>query len=962
MADVAESADQLAHEVTTSPEATAREQVPPKEAGNVAPPVLDPVEQPKNSKDASGCPHVFVTGDLAELQLVHWHDKLPDHSDANMAPYRRLKGFTRRVTAGGAWLVASYVRAALRDVWRIACDAPISSQSILINETFAKNLPFDWWSCTEGDRVGSQKFAKSLVLNAAPNDRQTVLISGDTNEKSNEVPTGYSKFTSVQGFDYDDPRSPMLECVFDDGIVAIDLKSHGEAGGEAMKKPSYVPIGMVTSMVRNVLWARWTRPIVIAPMWKKISLAVRILDDKDLFADKDRKKPRPWHEVRDNMEQDNKGNLLGPLIQFLSNPPNETSAAVLILCENWKDIAPRDVAGYFLFPREQKMPGQKPGEVRTLPGWKIWTSHSNIGIRPQVVEPLESDDDPEYWFHQSHRENRWVWEDRCLREFVGATRGVANFQDSVWIAFPITHEVARVVQPNRRPVDLIASPCAYVSTVRAPHPELRPDLKSTPDVVRPIWDVTLDRKDDGRNSKGIFRLSTPNGYDFPSDWFLRQQQKFDEWIKSHGDQLASHFAFDTKKQKHERCVEWSLSRFHTHRIFTPEWTLKSSPMNGAEPKLTSPGINREFEHVVFTDLNFGFRRHPEEADVKNPPPISVRLGMQIDQMCNGEDQQHVYRPDWWYPLLKWASVRFPPSIAAGFPFGHHPETVSRMKAKEEIARSEKQWDGRVEESLKKRGWIIGILGRQLPLRELVNCEDCDTWADDDLWAMLRKAEVKVEVKEDKKKSTPQHVALDANIAIGPGSPLFRDRTIVILSGHLLRASGARISYRLSWEQTAQDCLRELESNPKLKPLLDFRHVVIRFGCVGAVHLSRRENVRGVRVDTSALFYDATAKESYFRDPEESGRVIGSNSTFAARIMQSLIERGTSEERDCDCDGESDEAVKSGIRRAILDCQELYKMGYGNSFNESDPHQLDLTAQLDVLFSPKPVFQSNSNNK
>ena len=91
MADVAESADQLAHEVTTSPEATAREQVPPKEAGNVAPPVLDPVEQPKNSKDASGCPHVFVTGDLAELQLVHWHDKLPDHSDANMAPYRRLR-------------------------------------------------------------------------------------------------------------------------------------------------------------------------------------------------------------------------------------------------------------------------------------------------------------------------------------------------------------------------------------------------------------------------------------------------------------------------------------------------------------------------------------------------------------------------------------------------------------------------------------------------------------------------------------------------------------------------------------------------------------------------------------------------------------------------------------------------------------------------------------------------------
>ncbi len=706
-------------------------------------------------------------------------------------------------------------------------------------------------------------------------------------------------------------------------------------------------------MVGNVLWARWTRPVVIAPAWKEISLAVRILDDKDIFVDKERRRLRAWHEIVTNMKDGkDKGDLFGPLEQFLRKAPEQTSAAVLILCENWQKVAPRDIAGYFLFHQNK---------VRS-PGWTIWTSHSNIGVRQHKRDPKKYDEFEDDWFNQSHEVTRSEWETMNLQEFVGATRGVANFQGSDWVAFPISHEVARIVQPNRRPIDLIASPSAYVSTVRAPNPELRPELDSIPEVVKPIWDVSPDRKEEGRNPNKVFRLSMPNGYAFPSEWFPRQQQYFNDWLKSHADHLSSHFAFDTNEQKHERSVEWSLSRFHRHGLFTPEWTLKSTPKNGAGPKLSSPGISREFEHVVFTDLNFGFRRHPEQKGEENTPPIHVRLGMQIGQMSDDKEPRRINLPDWWYPLLKWASVRFPPSEAAGFPFGHHLETVLRMKAKEEIARSEKQWDGRIKENLKKRGWIIGIIGRQLPLRELVNCEDCDAWADDDLWALLRKTEVNVEAKVDNSKPNSQQSTLIANVSIGPGSPLFRDRTIVIVSGHLLRASGARISYRLSWEQTAQDCLRELESNPKLKPLLDFRHVVIRFGCVGAVHLSRRENVKGVRVDSNALFYDATAKESYFRDPEESGRVIGSNSTFAARIMQSLIERGTSEERDCDCDGESDEAVKSGIRRAILDCQELYKMGYGNSFNESDPHQLDLTSQLDVLFSPKPVFQSNSNSK
>jgi hypothetical protein len=174
--------------------------------------------------------------------------------------------------------------------------------------------------------------------------------------------------------------------------------------------------------------------------------------------------------------------------------------------------------------------------------------------------------------------------------------------------------------------------------------------------------------------------------------------------------------------------------------------------------------------------------------------------------------------------------------------------------------------------------------------------------------------------------------------VGRELPLehFTRNTIVVVSGQLLRATGAKISHRLSWERTAVDLVRQLQV-PPFSELKRFRHLIVRFGCSAAVHVFNTPSK-----STARIYYDATITAGFLRTPQKDGRVIGFNSVFAARILTAVTEMPR----------EDDEvpAIEHAIRRAIVDCQELYKKGFGASFKDESGFRIDYSAPAEVLFS------------
>ena len=107
--------------------------------------------------------------------------------------------------------------------------------------------------------------------------------------------------------------------------------------------------------------------------------------------------------------------------------------------------------------------------------------------------------------------------------------------------------------------------------------------------------------------------------------------------------------------------------------------------------------------------------------------------------------------------------------------------------------------------------------------------------------------------------------------------------VIILSADQLRRADIRLSRALSWEATAQDLQRELESNPSLAPLQLARHLIVNFRSDGAFWMSRppADDAR------SMLVFDATRAEGDWRSETGPGIVFGYLSCFTAAIVHLL---------------------------------------------------------------------------
>ncbi len=173
------------------------------------------------------------------------------------------------------------------------------------------------------------------------------------------------------------------------------------------------------------------------------------------------------------------------------------------------------------------------------------------------------------------------------------------------------------------------------------------------------------------------------------------------------------------------------------------------------------------------------------------------------------------------------------------------------------------------------------------------------------------------------------------------------QSIIVLSAQLLRASGIRISHRLSWERSVEDCLVALQTHPKLRALSCSRHLIIRFGCAGVLYV---RNDKGGSPPRAWLVYDAHAHDGFHRDPEKDGRVLGSNCVLLSCILKSVLQIATV--------GDSDEpisaAIDKGLRLSLPAIQKFYDDGYSPFEAENDFGILDYKALEGVLEVMHPL--------
>jgi hypothetical protein len=143
---------------------------------------------------------------------------------------------------------------------------------------------------------------------------------------------------------------------------------------------------------------------------------------------------------------------------------------------------------------------------------------------------------------------------------------------------------------------------------------------------------------------------------------------------------------------------------------------------------------------------------------------------------------------------------------------------------------------------------------------------------------------------------------------------------IVVSLSALRRAGAKISFGLSWEQTADDFGFELHCFPKLKALSYFRDVFVRVETIGLIHLKNPDSGANAQLNAD-LYYERYEKSRDPRDPERDGRIVGKNSLLLAALAHQV-------RKSRQAAGKIDEAaisegIVSGIRAGIA----TYRQGY-----------------------------------
>ena len=136
-----------------------------------------------------------------------------------------------------------------------------------------------------------------------------------------------------------------------------------------------------------------------------------------------------------------------------------------------------------------------------------------------------------------------------------------------------------------------------------------------------------------------------------------------------------------------------------------------------------------------------------------------------------------------------------------------------------------------------------------------------------------------------------------------------DRLIVIVNANDLRECGANISYRLSWERTAEDFFRQIQNNTSIQALKQCKTLIVRFGTDGAILYSKKSKLETVR-----LFYDPAVLEDGFSE-KHPGKMQGLFCAFVAGFSKNYF-------------SSTSPSINEAIEAGILASRNLIKSGFG----------------------------------
>lgn len=156
-----------------------------------------------------------------------------------------------------------------------------------------------------------------------------------------------------------------------------------------------------------------------------------------------------------------------------------------------------------------------------------------------------------------------------------------------------------------------------------------------------------------------------------------------------------------------------------------------------------------------------------------------------------------------------------------------------------------------------------------------------------------------------------------------------DRLVVIISATDLRALGANISRRLSWERTVNDLAWQITYNPVIRPLTAAAALIIRIGIDGALVL----RPTGQRPAATFLF-DPQGYEDAYKD-RYRGDMQGLTPAFIAALTRRLAQDG-------------EKGILDGVREGIIASRRLFQLGYG-----TDPSAPSYPVQ-DLFTPPVPA--------
>lgn len=125
---------------------------------------------------------------------------------------------------------------------------------------------------------------------------------------------------------------------------------------------------------------------------------------------------------------------------------------------------------------------------------------------------------------------------------------------------------------------------------------------------------------------------------------------------------------------------------------------------------------------------------------------------------------------------------------------------------------------------------------------------------------------------------------DGKIDDGYKSLLNGKNVVTFLNARDLRACGANISYRLSWEKTTEELFDQMKNNPVFDSIMNYsKIIIIRIGLEGALVIIKK----GEELE-SYLFFDPYCLEDEFIE-KHVGNVQGISSAFCAGFIDSFID-------------------------------------------------------------------------